>query len=526
MAFVSADGGSPRRRVVLLHGWGSSAAVFSGFAAELRGFADVTTLELPAHGARRSEPFPANVEVLLEWLRSQVPAGSVLIGWSLGGLLGLHLAMRHPRHLAGLVTIATSPCFLSRSDWPFGMEHGAWDAFRDELVRDPAALLARFAALQSRGEHRARELARTLRAAAGTVPESTDGLLLALDALGVPDLRRQLAAIETPVLAVFGEHDAIVDARIADEWLRLQPGASVWVVPGAGHCPFLGAPRALAARIEDFIATRLETLEWTAPCKHAIAESFGRAASGYEAAAALQRRTGAMLLELLPPGGAARVLDLGSGTGHFSGVLAARFTAAQIVGIDLAEGMVRHASATVGGVGCGIGWVRGDAEQLPLASASIDLVFSNLALQWCASPLPALREVARVLARGGRAVIATLADDTLWELRAAWRAVDRGVHVNRFESIAALRAAVPMAGLRLRVLEQCYLRVAYRDVRTLAHELRALGAHNINPGRAPGLAGRHAWARLQGAYALLADAAGMLPASWRIVRLVLERADG
>ncbi len=512
-----------RPRLVLLHGWGSSAAVFAALAGALAEFADVGTLELPAHGERRAEPFPRDSQRLLDWLHARVPAGVVLVGWSLGGQLALRLALRHPRHLAALVTIATSPCFLRKPDWPFGMAPSAWDAFRTGLAHDPAAQLARFAALQAHGDRHARELVRELRAAAGAGPESAGELLAALDELGASDLREQLAGLRTASLHVLGERDAIVDARVADELLRLQPQASVWVVPGAAHAPLLGAPRALAARIADFIALRGRPTPLAAPRKHAIAASFGRAAPGYEAAATLQRLTGNELLATLEPLAPRRVLDLGSGTGHFAAVLAGRFTQAAIVGIDLAEGMVHHARSRERGHR--LGWVCGDAERLPLAAASVELVFSNLALQWCASPLPAFLEIARVLAPGGRAAIATLAEDTLWELRAAWRAVDDRVHVNRFDTVAGLTEAAWAAGLRVRTLTQRCHRPAYADVGALARELRALGAHNLNPGRASGLAGRASWRRLQEAYAVLANPDGSLPASWRVVYLVLEKRD-
>ena len=517
------SGVSPCPRVVLLHGWGSSAAVFTDLAHRLGELAEVEVLELPAHGMCHGESFARDAGRLLDWLQARIPAGSVLVGWSLGGTLGLQLALREPHHLAGLVTIATSPCFLRNADWPLGMEGASWEAFRAGLARDPAAQLARFVALQAHGDRRAREVAHALRVAATPASASADELQVALDALAAPDLRTHLATLPTPVLHVLGERDAIVDVRLADEYLRLQPQASVWVVPGAAHAPFLSAAQALTMRIGDFIVARIGSRQPAAARKRDIAASFGRAAPGYEAAASLQRETGAALLAMLAPAAARRVLDLGCGTGHFAVQLAARYADAAIVAVDIAEGMLRH--ARTGAPDHRIEWVCGDAEQLPLAPASIGLVFSNLALQWCANPLPAFAEIARVLAPGGQAAIATRADDTLWELRAAWRAVDDGIHVNRFETVSSLVAAACAAGLRVRALAQRQHRPAYADVRALAHELRTLGAHNLNAGRAAGLAGRDTWQRLQDAYAALANPDGSLPATWRVIHLVLERAD-
>jgi malonyl-CoA O-methyltransferase len=280
----------------------------------------------------------------------------------------------------------------------------------------------------------------------------------------------------------------------------------------------------VAARVTDFLCARLAAPAAATRSKQDIARSFGRAAAGYERAAQLQRTIGEELLALAPPLAPARVLDLGSGTGYFSARLAQRFPRAAVIGLDLAEGMLRQARA--GTHGQSASWLCADAEQLPLAGASIDLVYSSLALQWCEAPGPALAEIARVLAPGGQALIATLGDDTLWELRAAWRAVDGRVHVNRFESVAALEHAARAAGLRVCAVHQRYHLPAYPDVQGLARDLRAIGAHNVNAGRPGGLAGRGAWRRLQSAYALLANPDRTLPATYRALCLWLEKPRG
>ncbi|MOA51724.1 Malonyl-[acyl-carrier protein] O-methyltransferase [compost metagenome] len=62
----------------------------------------------------------------------------------------------------------------------------------------------------------------------------------------------------------------------------------------------------------------------------------------------------------------------------------------------------------------------------------------------------------------------------------------------------------------------------YRDLRQLTHELKALGAHNLNPGRPGGLTGRARVLALVEAYERVRDEQG-LPASWQVVYGVLRR---
>jgi malonyl-CoA O-methyltransferase len=124
------------------------------------------------------------------------------------------------------------------------------------------------------------------------------------------------------------------------------------------------------------------------------------------------------------------------------------------------------------------------------------------------------------------ALVATLGPDTLWELRAAWRAIDAGAHVHRFEEPEALVALARAAGLRLeREARQWHIE-RHRWAVDVARGLRRLGAHNLDPARHRGLTGKRAWARLDAAYAALGDGGAGVPATWQIIHLVLRKGDG
>ena len=303
------------------------------------------------------------------------------------------------------------------------------------------------------------------------------------------------------------------------------PLASVWSLAQAGHAPFLSRPAAVEARIVDFLYTRFaqrSSLPWRD--RKVVARSFAQAAPHYDDAAGLQRQVGATLLTRMPVRAARLVLDLGSGTGTCSGVLGERFPVAESLALDMAEGMLRTARVKHRSVRTS--WLCAQAENLPIADASIDVVYSSLVVQWC-EDLPALfAELARVMACGGEAHIATLGPDTLWELRASWRAVDRYEHVNRFATLETLSAAAAGAGLELRELQQEYQVRRYTNVQALGRELRQLGAHNLNRGRRSGLAGRKTWQRLQQAYARLGDENGEVPATYQVVYLQVCKTGG
>lgn len=260
------------------------------------------------------------------------------------------------------------------------------------------------------------------------------------------------------------------------------------------------------------------TLPGTLPDKRQVAASFSRAAASYDSVAALQRAVGLALLDQLPAGlQPAHWLDLGSGTGHFSRALAERFSAATGVAVDIAEGMLRHAREQGGARH----HVAGDAERLPLRDGSVDLVFSSLAVQWCDQFGSVLSEARRVLRPGGVLAFSSLCVGTLDELRASWQAVDGLVHVNRFRRFEDYQRLCGQSGLQVLGLERRPHVLHYPDVRSLTHELKALGAHNLNPGRPSGLTGR---ARMQGlllAYEGFRQPEG-LPATYQVVYGVLR----
>jgi malonyl-CoA O-methyltransferase len=215
-----------------------------------------------------------------------------------------------------------------------------------------------------------------------------------------------------------------------------------------------------------------------APDKSSIARDFGAASETYNPAARLQRYMGQVMLDQIVEGPADRdiptvALDLGCGTGWFTGELGARSNSAQTLGVDLAPGMIKFARSASPS---DLKWLTADAEALPLADNSVDLVFSNLMIQWAESPRRVLAECRRVLRPGGQLMMSTLLDGTLAELREAWRQADpEHEHVNRFDSVERYRqwaaAVLPEA-----TLTQETVRLDYPSPMALLAELKAIGA--------------------------------------------------
>ena len=256
--------------------------------------------------------------------------------------------------------------------------------------------------------------------------------------------------------------------------------------------------------------------------KRAVRRSFERAAPAYDEHAVLQREVCARLLEHLDPVKLepGRVVDLGCGTGAAFAALGRRYPGAQLIGVDIAQAMLGRAARRVPWWKRALGSMPAhlacaDAERLPLASASVQLVFSNLALQWC-RPDAAFPEAARVLGTGGLFLFSTFGPDTLKELREAFRAIDGAQHVHPFIDMHDLGDALVRAGFADPVMEMEHVTLEYARVEDVARDLKAIGAHNALAGRPRGLAGRGTWKRLAERYEQFRRA-GALPATYEVV---------
>ncbi len=257
------------------------------------------------------------------------------------------------------------------------------------------------------------------------------------------------------------------------------------------------------------------------PEKNQVAQSFADAAEHYDDVAVLQRLTADKLLQHLDTLKlqANKVVDLGTGTGRNLPLLQQRYPEADLLAMDLAPAMLNKAKQLNNQRSV---FVAGDAEQLPLANDSIDLIYANLALQWC-NPSLCFKEIARVLRPNGVVAFTSLAPLTLYELKKAWSSVDHYQHVNEFYTEDEVQDAMRDAGLVTEKIQQQISKLQYQDVMTLMRDLKTLGAHNVNKGRRRGLTGKQALEQMIESYEQFRDEDNVLPASYDVIYAVMRK---
>ena len=490
-----------RHPIVLIHGWGADSQIWQAMPDRLSAFIEVYSLDLPGFG---ESPILDNYSEasLLEWMAEVLPSHCYLLGLSLGGMLCRAFAAQYPCRVVGLITISSNLSFIATEQHPEAMAGADFAAFEQYWEQDSALCLKRFLSLQTQGDSQQRRLIKQLRTMDSKIDDNAGGALLAL--LGGLDNRRHRAKIECPSLDIFGACDALVPVAVSSEF-----NSETAIIFGAGHLPHLSAPGTVLQKIIIFLDRELYRLD-----KQKVAVSFGRAAARYDDVAQLQQRIGQQLLEIIPADlPADNVLDLGCGTGYHTVQLQRRFPASKITGVDISPGMLAYAQARRSDCN----WLCTDAENMALASDSQDLLFSNFALQWCDNLSTLATELYRVLAADGRAYLAVPGPATLSELRQAWLEVDGGVHVNRFASLPQWQLALSEAGFSSVKLDSRRVIEKHQSVRELLLELKNVGAHNNNAGKANHLTGKQQLKALYDAYDSYRLPDGTIPATWEII---------
>ena len=262
--------------------------------------------------------------------------------------------------------------------------------------------------------------------------------------------------------------------------------------------------------------------------KARVRASFNRAANTYDAAAVLQKQVRLEMLSRLdlvnikPKA----ILDAGCGTGHGSFALQKRFSSAQVISLDIALGMLQQTKLQRPWLQS---WLQkmlhqqhllcADIECLPIASNSMGMVWSNLALQWCNDLDAAFSELARVLQPEGLIMFSTFGPDTLKELRAA--SSNSHTHVSRFIDMHDIGDALIRAGFSTPVLDVEHYTLTYDNVKSVMMDLKSIGAHNATQGRARGLQGKGFLQKLTQQYEQFRsdtiENGGKLPATFEVV---------
>lgn len=274
-----------------------------------------------------------------------------------------------------------------------------------------------------------------------------------------------------------------------------------------------------------------------------IKSHFSHAAPSYEEAAILQKTVAERVDERLDltTVDVKTVLDIGSGTGLLTEKVIARYPFAHCFAVDLSQSMLLESHPRLQTprfplLGSAINRflksgfltkgfasrtaatrINADVYQLPFADHSVDLIVSNLMLQWCDDLDAVFAELRRVLRPEGLLMFTTFGPDTLKELRQAWRTTDTDYeHVNHFIDMHDIGDALIRAGFGQPVMDMELFTLTYDEPMGVLKDLKAIGATNANQNRHQGLMGKTKFHAMLKAYETLRKE-GKIPATYEVV---------
>jgi 2-succinyl-6-hydroxy-2,4-cyclohexadiene-1-carboxylate synthase len=241
----SPAGGAP---IALLHGFTQTAACWGSFADELSATHSMVAIDLPGHGG--SGEVRADLDQTAELVASSIDR-SIVIGYSLGGRVALHLALRHPQLVERLVVIGATGGLDSEEERKLRrvadesladhLEDIGVDAFLDEWLSQPlfASLTAEQSFRELRATNSAAGLASSLRLCGTGTQES---------------LWSHLGELTMPVLVIAGAKDekfTHLGHRLVES---IGTNASIQLIENAGHSAQLENPAATAAVIAEWLS--------------------------------------------------------------------------------------------------------------------------------------------------------------------------------------------------------------------------------------------------------------------------------
>ena len=235
----------------MIPGWSMNSNIWGRAITLLQAQLNLYCVDLPGLGKANAVKWPENPWEIVTQISTQVPQNSIWLGWSMGGLLAQKAALTDI--VSKLILVASSPCMVTNSDWPLGIEADLFQQFFDALKKDHIATLNRFLALEVQGSrHAARHLKwmRTMTFSDGEPSKAT--LLGGMKLLANSNFSQQLDRFTQDILLVGGQNDRLIPWEAIEYTATHLPTSELVNIPGAGHAPFISNPELFTSHILDF----------------------------------------------------------------------------------------------------------------------------------------------------------------------------------------------------------------------------------------------------------------------------------
>jgi pimeloyl-[acyl-carrier protein] methyl ester esterase len=254
-------GSKEKPSLIMLHGWGMSSAIWNSILPTLTPHFYVTVVDIPGLGRSAGIEGAVTIEAVAAAIVSELESSTAeplvrpayWLGWSLGGMVAMHIASQYPDQVHALMTVASNPCYVQKEGWVHGMNPVIYRQFKAAIQSSPQKTLSRFAMLQIQGGEAAKPILKQIKA---VLADSQPTQLLATLALLENDLREPLSTLRCPVLHMYGSEDHLMPSSTISAIQTLATAQHKTICfQGAGHLPFLSSPEAFLQAILLFVGS-------------------------------------------------------------------------------------------------------------------------------------------------------------------------------------------------------------------------------------------------------------------------------
>ena len=177
-----------------------------------------------------------------------------ILGWSLGGQVAMSLAIRMPEFVEKLILMSTTPCFVEKKDWSYGVNKQFFSNFEMEAKQNLNNTLMKFFLIQTRDIDDSKNVMSFLKNTFIEISdENKSGMQLGLNVLKETDLRNEVQKIDKPSLIIAGDKDRLTSSK-ASIWLYEKiKGATLKEIKGANHMAFISHRETMTESVKKFL---------------------------------------------------------------------------------------------------------------------------------------------------------------------------------------------------------------------------------------------------------------------------------
>lgn len=244
--------GEGKINVILLSGWGLHSKIWFFIIKKFQLFFKFYLIDLPGFGKNRML-HPMKIDCIIKILYYYMPKNSIWMGWSMGGLIASKFALSYPKETLAVISVASSPCFIEKKDWP-GIKKDIAERFYLDLKKDYYKTINDFLNLQTINSNPyVQDLIILKKILFSEMKPSISFLKNGLEIISSIDLRSDIVFLKVPLLRIYGGLDNLVPKNIAKILDKKWPKTNSIIIKKAAHIPFVSHKKEFCFILWNFL---------------------------------------------------------------------------------------------------------------------------------------------------------------------------------------------------------------------------------------------------------------------------------